>query len=118
MLRKDTQKYQGILDGYVQGRCYYERACENLAKKQAELDKAKKHYDLLFSLDSDAVSLFNEDIKEWYGCYTSAQNMLIGFEKSSINNFKGQMERYGKVLTEDYGDDLDLVYEKYDKRYF
>jgi hypothetical protein len=105
MKKKGTKLYQSLVDKYCDARHRFERRQSEVDGYNADIERAKNKFESLpVNLHED------EDIKEWYNVYTSAFKSLIGMVEYGIRTDKEAMETSGDMLVDEYGDNLDELY--------
>ena len=109
MLRKDTKKYKNLCEDYATLRDVVEHKKIDLEKYRDNLDISSQKYEELKNLD--------DIIKEWYNSYVNTYEMLIGLSESTLKEQEVKVKGYEYELVNDYGDDVDEIYEKYRFRF-
>jgi len=105
MLRKDTKKYREIVSAYCSFRKKYEKALKDIEYYSDLLSVSDRKYEELKDIDPQ--------ITEWYDGYTSVSKMALSFKKNDCEKYKIGTENYGSCLVEDYGDNLEKIYNTY-----
>ena len=106
MKRKDTKCYQDLVEKYCSNRLNFETAEDLISDTKETIETSQKKYAEIDNGDNA--------IKTWFDCFVSILNAKI--EMSIMNKvyYKEKMEKFGKLLVSDYGEDLEKLYDDYE----
>ena len=74
------------------------------SKKNEKINKANKKFNLLDPCD--------EDIRLWHDTYISVVTATLSYTETHSKQDKKTMEEIGKILVEEYEENLDELYLK------
>jgi hypothetical protein len=105
MKRKDTKCYKDLVDNYCTSRIHVENAEEMISVGKENIEKAFEKY---AELDND-----DSMIKAWFDAFMCVNKANIEMSTFNKEHYEERMEKYGKLLVKDYGEDLEKLYENY-----
>ena len=105
MKRKDRRSYKDLVEKYCSSRFNFETAENAISNAEENIEKSQKK--LAEIDDGDGM------IKEWFDAFVSINNYKIEMGIESKSYYVERMEKYGKLLVKDYGEDLEKLYGNY-----
>lgn len=97
--------YEDLVDEYCSSRIHVENQEELISAGKENIDKAFEKY---AEMDND-----DSMIKAWFDAFLQMNKSNIDMCTINRDHYKERMERYGKLLVVNYGEDLDKLYENY-----
>ena len=104
-MESKAQCYEDLVDEYCSSRIHVENAEELISAAKENIDKSFEKY----------VEIDNGDsmIKAWFDAFLYVNKCNIDINTINRDYYKERMERYGKLLVINYGEDLEELYENY-----
>lgn len=104
-MESKAQCYKDLVDEYCSSRIHVENAEELISVAKENIDKSFEKYAEIDNGDSM--------IKAWFDAYLQMNKSNIDICTINRDYYRERMERYGKLLIINYGEDLDKLYENY-----
>lgn len=105
MKRKDTKCYNVLVEEYCSNRFEFEAAEDLISDIEKVIEKSQKKYAEIVSSDSA--------LKAWFDAFVSMNRSFIEMNIMNKEYYDGRMKGYGNLLVNDYGEDLEKLYENY-----
>ena len=105
MKRKDTKCYKELVEDYCSSRLALETADYLISNAKENIEKSQKKY----------AEIDNGDmmIKSWFDAYVMINQYNIDDSIRQKEFYADSMQKYGKLLIDYYGEDLDKLYDDY-----
>ena len=105
MKRKDTKCYKELVEEYCSSRLALETADYLISNAKENIEKSQKKY----------AEIDNGDmmIKSWLDAFVMVNQYNIDDSIRQKEFYADSMQKYGKLLIDYYGEDLDKLYDDY-----
>ena len=105
MKRKDTKCYKELVEDYCSSRLALETADYLISNAKENIEKSQKKY----------AEIDNGDmmIKSWLDAFVMINQYNIDDSIRQKEFYADSMQKYGKLLIDYYGEDLDKLYDDY-----
>jgi len=104
MKQKGTKIYNSYVIQYCDARYLYESELKKINSCNKEISKANEKFSILDTYD--------KDIMLWYNTYLSVVTATLSYAETHAKQDKKTMEEIGKILVEEYEENLDELYLK------
>ena len=106
MKRKDTKCYKELVEEYCASRLALETADYLISNAKENIEKSQKKY-----AEMDNVDMM---IKSWFDAFVMINQYNIDDSIRQREFYADSMQKYGKLLIDYYGEDLDKLYDDYE----
>lgn len=106
MKRKDTKCYKELVEKYCSSRLGFENAEDLISNAEKVIEKSQRKYTEIDNGDSM--------INAWFHTFMFMCRSNILMSKENKRHYGETMERCGKLLMDDYDEDLEKLYDNYE----
>lgn len=108
MKRKNTKVYRELVQRYCDNRYEFEQRTDDVNEHNRIIDENKTHFSHLNdNVKSDAF------VVKWFNEFIKMHELNVIFGTQIIDHFSDDMDKDGEILKNDYGEDLDALYNSY-----
>lgn len=109
MKRKDTKKYQTLVDEYVGNRRFCESRQKEIDDYEHRIDEEERNMDIATVVLRDCGGLLDW-VKSLVNDKVGMLHTLVELMKSSQRSAKEDMDKCGSILVSEYDENLDELY--------
>ena len=109
MKRKDTKRYQTLVDEYVGNRRFYESRQKEIDDCEHRIDEEERNMDIATVVLRDCGGLLDW-VKSLVDDKVGMLHTLVELMKSSQRSAKEDMDECGSILVSEYDENLDELY--------
>ena len=109
MKRKDTKRYQTLVEKYVETRHFCERRRKEIDGYERKLDEDEHNMDIVTVVLRDCGDLAKW-VKDLVDGKRGMMKTLIGLMESNLRSDMEEMEKCASILVSEYEENLDELY--------